>query len=384
MSSKKTTVWILNGAMNAGGTESLIMELLRNKPNTVDVRLVIHSSSGDFSGVYDDEIKALNIPVSHLPAYGAVGYKSYARAFNSLVEEVGLPDVIHSNMNAVGGFIAKVAKKAGVKSRIVHCHADIKYRGSKLSIIKSELALAVMKTYVNRYANNYWACSDAAARRLFYKNKKTVVIPNVIDVEKYLSSPEKKLAEKALLGVDKNALIVGAVGRIAPIKNYEVIIKAIQKLKSNGKNVHFIVYGRAADENYFNSLKNLADELGVVENVHFLGNSTRISDAISAFDVFVMPSITEGLGISALEAQAAGIPTVLSNGVPSETDMGLSLISRADANDVDAWANAIENANVKAVDSEEIIKAFNEKGYNSKTKCGEIYTAYEKMKAEGI
>lgn len=372
-------VWILNGPMNAGGTESLIMELLRNRDERVDVKLIIHSPNGKNQGIYDEEIKALGIERYDLPSVGSVGEKAYAKVFKALVDKIGKPDVIHSNMNAVGGIICKVAKRYGIEQRIVHCHADIKYKGSRLSVIKSEIGLWLMKKYVNKYANHYWACSEAAAKRLFYKGKNTTVIPNVIDVRKYAFSEEKRRVEREKLGITEEIIAVGAVGRIAPIKNYETIINAVSILKSKNKNVHFYCYGGVVDDLYHQTLLSLAEEKGVKERIHFLGVSSKINENLNAFDVYVMPSITEGLGISALEAQAIGLPTIISTGVPKETDMGLGIVERVSVEDANAWAEKILSSNKVKPDSDKILSAFIEKGYDSKTTCKKIYQKYIDM-----
>lgn len=373
------TIWILNGPMNAGGTESLIMELLRNKDERVDVKLIIHSPNGKNQGVYDAEIKSLGIERYDLPSVGSVGQKAYAKAFKALIDKIGKPDVIHSNMNAVGGIICKVAKKCGIKNRIVHCHADIKYKGSRLSVIKSELILWLMKKYVNKYANHFWACSDAAAKRLFYKGKNTTVIPNVIDVRKYVFNDETRVKERSLLDIDDSVLAVGAVGRIAPIKNYETIINAISVLKNENKNANFYCYGGVVDEPYYQTLLKFAEEKGVRERIHFLGVSDKINEKLTAFDVYVMPSHTEGLGISALEAQATGLPTILSTGVPMETDMGIGIVNRVDPTDINGWAEKIANSKKLEIPFNDILNAFIDKGYDSKAKCKEIYQKYIDM-----
>ncbi len=152
-------VWIVTGNMNAGGAESLIMEQLRHLNDNYEVRLVIHSSTNDYSGVYDDEIQSRNIPVSKLPAVGSVDIFKYRRCFKKLIQQVGKPDIIHSHLNAVGGLIAWTAASCGIEHRIVHCHADITYHGSLLNRIKSEIALIIMKWFVNGYGTDFWACS---------------------------------------------------------------------------------------------------------------------------------------------------------------------------------------------------------------------------------
>ena len=372
-------IWILNGPMNLGGTESLIMELLRNKDSNVDVKLIVHGEKGKRNGVYDEEIRSMGIPMYELPSVGSVGVKAYAKAFQTLIAQIGQPDIIHSNMNAVGGMICKVAQECGIKQRIVHCHADIKYRGSKFTRVKSEMILWLMKKYVNKYANHFWACSDAAARRLFYKSDKAVIIPNVINVEKYLHNNEKRENERKKLGVQGDMIAVGAVGRIAPIKNYETMIDAIRILQGRGINAHLYCYGTATNQEYFNNLQERVRQNGVIDRVHFLGNSTSIDDNLNAFDVYVMPSISEGLGISALEAQAAGLPTLLSMGVPVETDMGIGNVQRVETMDAESCANAIVSSRFTEISAEVILSAFDEKGFNAQTKCAEIYQMYKDM-----
>lgn len=382
MQNEKIIVWEMNGPMNQGGTESLIMEMLRNKVDNVDVRLIIHSSNGKYEGSYDTEIQALGIPTYYLPSVGSVGYFKYKEELSKLVEKIGAPDVVHSHMNAVGGLIVKAARECGIGSRIVHCHANIKYQGGKLQNLKNECLLWMMKIFVNRYANYFWACSHDAAKRLFYKNKKYTVISNTIDVRKYLNSRSKRTQARNCLGVDDERVVIGAVGRIARIKNYEVIIDALSTLKSRGIDAHFYCYGRIVDEQYFGELNDRAKQKNVYERVTFLGGSNKIFDDIAAFDIFVMPSITEGLGISALEAQAAGLQVILSVGVPEETDMGLDLVKRVSPFNPDEWADAIENREPNKIEDDRILKVFQMKGFDSKSKISEIYDMYITMSEE--
>ena len=141
--------------------------------------------------------------------------------------------MIHSHLNANGGVICKAAKMAGIKCRICHCHADIRFKGSRLSNLKEEVALQVLRIFVNLYGNHFWACSHEAWKRLFYPFRKEVVIPNMIDVQKYLSTPEQKQEAKAAIGME-GKLVVGSVGRVARIKNYELALEAIALLNKKG------------------------------------------------------------------------------------------------------------------------------------------------------
>lgn len=373
------SIWLLTGRMNAGGAESLIMELLRHRHKNCDVRLVIHSENDDYNGVYDEEISRLNIPVSHLPSVGSVGVKKYCIAFKKLIEENGKPEIIHSHLNALGGIIAYAGYSCGIKHRIIHCHADITYHDSWLNKMKSEISLFIMKWFVNRYGTDFWACSEAAARRLFYSWKNKVIIPNIIDVSKYLNNTEKRKKERLLINASDDEIIIGAIGRIAKIKNYEVIIKTVADLVKDGHKIRFVCYGRRMDEEYYNGLLKMAEEFGVQDYINFQGNCNRVNEVIAAFDIFVMPSITEGFGIAALEAQAAGLPCILSTGIPDEVDMGLGLVKKCPPHDYRQWEEAIIGFRPFVPESTTIQKTISDKGFDSPTECEKIYKSYHEI-----
>ncbi|MDU2291427.1 glycosyltransferase [uncultured Clostridium sp.] len=375
---KLITVWHMNGVMDAGGTESLIMNIFRYHTGRVRHVLVIHGAKDGQKGIYDDEIKDIGIPMYYLPAVGE-GVRKYSVALRKLIDKVGKPDVIHSHLNGIGGVIAKVAKEEGIKHRIVHCHADITFRGSKISNAMNEIKLATMKILVNKYGNHFFSCSTNAAKRLFYKPDKAIIINNAISVEDYLCDMEKRNIQKKEIGISENNLVVGSVGRISRIKNYELVLKAISKLIHTGKNIIFVCYGRIVDWEYYEELVDICKSEQIEENVRFMGNSEQIYNDLAAFDIFVMPSITEGLGIAALEAQAAGKKVILSTGVPKEADMDLGLVTYIEANDISGLADTIEKFNVKIVTHDEIRKKFKERGFDARYEVEKIEKIYLKI-----
>lgn len=377
------TVWVMNGVMNAGGTESLIMDIFRHRGGNVSYFMIVHTEAKqEKNGVWDEEIRALGIPIYYLPSAGSVGVASYTCAFMDLVQEIGKPDIVHSHLNAVGGVIAKAAKKCDIKCRIVHCHANITYHGSKAQRMQAELKLFLMKLFVNRYANYYWACSLQAAERLFYPKKDKTIIPNVISTKNYFFSKEKQEAERTRLGISPESLVAGMIGRVVPIKNHCVIIKAIAKLRQQGMDVQLVCYGRKDDAGYFDTLIELAQSNKIDDAVHFMGNDNNIPQRIAAFDLLVMPSFSEGFGIAALEAQAAGLRVLASTGVPKETDVGLNLIEYLDPNESEDWSNAIRNVQRVRPDNECIEQAFRKKGYDAKDAVAMIEKKYSQMSQE--
>lgn len=369
----RPTVVVATGIMNAGGTETLIMEMLRHASGRVRYVMLIHYDGEKTKGVFDDEIRSLGIEMQYIPSAGSLGMKGYIKAFGNFVTEFGSKiDVVHCHLNGSGGIISLAAKRAGIKHVICHCHADIHYTGGRMARWVNEIKLCVMKSLIDVYATDRWACSVAAWKRLFMPWRKRVVINNMIDTRRYLSDTEKKILAKRKFGLEGKR-IVGAVGRVAPIKNYETIIHAIK-----GTDSHFVCFGRFdATDVYCKSLIALADNLGVSDQVHWMGNSNNVAEDIHCIDIFVMPSFTEGFGMAALEAQAAGLPTLLSTGVPGMIDVGLGLVKFIEPKNIDAWHEALLCETVtKDISSEEILGRSRDKGFDSPSAVKDIEDKY--------
>lgn len=374
----KPTVLIATGIMNAGGTETLIMEMLRHQTGRMHYILMIHCQGDIPKGIFDDEIRLLGVEMAYIPSVGSLGIKGYCRKFKEIVDSFGQVDIVHSHLNANGGIICMAAKRAGIKHRISHCHADICFKGSTISKVKNELSLQVLRLYVNYYSNHFWACSHAAWKRLFYPWKKEVVIPNMINAEKYLSFPEDKEKAKSAIGLE-GKFIVGSIGRVARIKNYELALKAVALLNQQGHETHFICYGRfdAEIDKYCAELLALSQSLKIADKVHFMGNTNHVAEVIKAFDVFLMPSTTEGFGMAAIEAQAAGIPTLLSDGVPRIVDIEVGLAMFLPISNAQIWSDAIiEGKDIERPSNQRILEGFNKKGYNSVAMVREIENKY--------
>ena len=374
-------IWLATGNMNAGGAESLIMEILRNKPDDVLVEMLIHSAGDDYSGVYDEEIRKLGIRILNLPSVGSVGITKYTKKFEDLVSQNGKPDIIHIHLNAVSGIIARAAKKNGILCRIIHGHANITYTGSRIYVLRKEIELKILKCFVNHYGTHFWACSGAAAKRLFYKGNEYVIIPNMIDTRRFLPNEAKRKMVREEMGFDDSVWLVGAVGRIAPIKNYEVIIKALASVKNNDR-IKCVIYGRIQDTSYMDYLKEIVRKNNVEEKVLFMGNSEKIADALASFDVFVMPSHSEGLPVAAVEAQAAGLQVFLSTGVSDETTIIPELVHRIEPDKIEQWADAIVVHEISKITCGRIMDAFEQRNFDSKTGCTEIYKLYEQYQRQ--
>lgn len=372
MKQRQPIVGIATGTMNAGGTESLLMELFRQASGNIRYILLVHYDAEVHQGVFDEEISRLGIEVRYIKSVGTLGIVGYIKAFKELNNSIGGIDIIHSHLNGAGGVISLAARHVGIKHRICHCHADIHFTGGVISKIKNEITLTGMKGLIELFATERWACSDAAWKRLYMPWRKEVVIDNMIDTRRYLASVEKIQDAKRRFGLE-GKFVVGAVGRVAPIKNYQLILNAIAN-----SDVHFVCFGRFDLNNpYCWSLDKLANELGITGRVHWMGNSNNVAEDIHCIDLFVMPSFTEGFGMAAIEAQAAGIPALLSSGVPSIVDLGIGLVRFLDPADEKIWREIITNRPKRPEISEgTILNAFDQKGFDSPKAVNSIENRY--------
>lgn len=372
MKQRQPIVGIATGTMNAGGTESLLMELFRQASGNIRYILLVHYDAAVHQGVFDEEISRLGIEVRYIKSVGTLGIVGYIKAFKELNNSIGGIDIIHSHLNGAGGVISLAARHVGIKHRICHCHADIHFTGGVISKIKNEITLTGMKGLIELFATERWACSDAAWKRLYMPWRREVVIDNMIDTRRYLASVEKIQDAKRRFGLE-GKFVVGAVGRVAPIKNYQLILNAIAN-----SDVHFVCFGRFDLNNpYCWSLDKLANELGITGRVHWMGNSNNVAEDIHCIDLFVMPSFTEGFGMAAIEAQAAGIPTLLSSGVPSIVDLGIGLVRFLDPADEKIWREIITNRPKRPEISEgTILNAFDQKGFDSPKAVNSIENRY--------
>ena len=177
-----------------------------------------------------------------------LGPIKYIRQFMKVVRELQ-PDVVHIHLNAKSGLIALAAKLGGVKKIIVHCHADIKFRGSLLSRIFNETEMWCQKWLIGWCATDFWGCSKEANLRL-YRGKiyeKSLIVNNAISCEVYRTVTEDQWkALRQSYNLPKDAVILGNVGRIVPHKGIAHIVDVLAVLHKRKVNAHFVVeIGRA-------------------------------------------------------------------------------------------------------------------------------------------
>ena len=259
---------------------------------------------------------------------------------------------IHSGSISVLAIMAAVADKAGVKKVIVHSHAS----GDKDNI-KHKILRLMASLSMRRHVDVYCACSREAADWKFARKyaDRAVIIKNGIDTERFAYRPKKRLEMRSRLGLERS-FVVGHVGRFTKEKNHEFLIDAFEKVAEKDPAAKLLLVG-AGDE--MGMIKTLVKNRGLNDRVIFTGSVANVEDYLQAMDIFVLPSLFEGLGIAAIEAECSGIPVIASDNVPGDIKLTDHVRFISLEAGKDAWANQIishkdEN---RAERSEGIIRA---------------------------
>ena len=218
--------------------------------------------------------------------------------------------IVHCHAYTIGYFCLKAAKEAGVPVRIAHSHNNETVRNM------AYWPKLIMQRKYTQYATDLFACSEEAGRYLF-KEKNFQILKNGIDSHKFIANEKIRVEIRKELGID-GKFVIGHVGRLHAQKNHEFLIDVFKKIKEKRPDAELILVGTGPLEK---KLKESVTEIGLNNCIHFLGNRNDMNKIYQAMDVFIFPSLFEGLGIVAIEAQAAGIPIICSEGLPPEVNI---------------------------------------------------------------
>lgn len=323
--------------MEAGGTQALLMNIYRKIDRTkVQFDFLVVYKEKQF---YDDEIEKMGGHVYKLSFREDLNLPKFQKELADFFAQHHEYKIVHCHAYTIGYFCLKAAKKAGIPVRIAHSHSNAAVHDVKLPL------KLIMQKLFTRYSTDLFACSEEAGKFAF-KGKKFGIVQNAIDSQKFIADANIREEIRKALRVE-NKFVVGHVGRMQPEKNHDFLIDVFAEIKRKKPDAELILVGTGPLED---KIKNKVAEKDLSDCVHFLGNRKDMNRIYQAMDVFVFPSLFEGLGIVAIEAQAAGIPIVCSEGLPPETDITPIYRKLLLSDGAEKWANiALEMAqNLKA------------------------------------
>lgn len=363
------------GIMNRGGAETMLMDIFRKLHSNFIFTFIVHYKGNTVpNGDFDEEIRLLGGNIVHIRTVWELGPLSYYKQLKQIFQNLSPIHAVHSHLNAKTGTVAWVAHHAGLRNIFAHSHADIHFRGSVLKRLVLTSELIFQKLLISCYASVNIACSKAALHSLFYsrdiRKKTSIIINNAIDCTRFVQKRSNQ-------NTDSKKLILGSVGRIARIKRYELIVEALDILKQRGVDFLFIFAGAAQDKNYADEIFHLIQRKGLHNHVKWLGGRGDVEKVYSSINLFLGASLSEGLGMSAVESQACGTPCLLSKGFPPEADIHANLVRFVEDDLPESWADAIENYPYPAsLSADELKKFVSDAGFNIEVEINKVKALY--------
>lgn len=274
-------------------------------------------------------------------------------------------DVIHVNGNSSTMlFELLTAQKSGVQVRIAHVHNT----RTSYPILNKLLKNKFQKTYT---------CSIAVSSQAgdwLYGAGKYRILNNAINVQQYKFNQNIREEYRRTLGLE-NKFVVGHVGRLDIQKNHSFLLDIFAEIKKHEQNACLLLVGGGTLES---ELKEKSRRLGIEKDTIFVGMKNSASEYLQAMDVFVFPSLFEGLGIALIEAQASGLSCIASDVIPMETKMSTSVRYLSLELTPEKWCNVILDADVRSRSeiSENACRDIRKAGYDIKTEASKLEKLY--------
>lgn len=294
--------------MDRGGAETMVMNYYRHiDRRKVQFDFLVHR---DRRGAYDDEIEALGGRIYRLCPIYPQNFARYKRELRAFFQAHPEYRIIHSHMSELGYFAFCEAERQGVPVRI--CHAHNAPHGFDLKMI--------MRTYFKKrmmpHLTHLFMCGMESGRWLFgpQSEDRFIMLNNAIDAAAYTYAPAKRTEVRRALGL-ADELTIGHVGRFNPQKNHPFLLEIFSALLKKEPTAVLLLVGGGED---MPKIQEKARALEITEHVRFLGVRSDVAELMQAMDVFVFPSLYEGLPVTMVEAQAAGLPCLISDKVPPE------------------------------------------------------------------
>ena len=325
---KKTRVLVVNTAnMGFTGITSVIMNYVRNTFNDVNYDFVI---CGRLENDIADELVTLGNEIM-IPPYSRLrnplAYYSWLKG----IVKRNKYDVIHVHGNSGTMYIEiHAAKKMGIPVRITHCHS---------TSCKYKLAHYVLKPFMNIELTQAIACSELAGKWLYTRSFH--VLPNGIDVQNFMFSKTIRKEYREKLGIN-DKFVIGHVANMTYEKNHMFLLRVFKALAEENPNMILMLVG---DGMLRGSIEAYISENDLEDNVLLLGRRSDVAQLYQCMDIFVLPSLFEGLPVTLVEAQCSGLPCIVSDHITREVDVTNNITHIGiQESDISKWKETIINS----------------------------------------
>lgn len=358
------------GAMDRGGAETMIMNIYRSiDTSQVQFDFLVHETR---ECDYDAEILARGgriFRVERLTSPAKIS--SYYRSVYNLIKAHPEWDIVHGHIGSSAAIYLRAARKLG---RVAVAHAHSKH----FPLSFSELAFRILAYPTRFVAHEFIGCSQEAGYDRYGRGVVSGthfrVLRNGILVDAYRFDADVRERIRSAWGIDADALVLGHVGRLSAIKNHPFLFDVFQELLQVHPDVYLVCVGRGEDEA---DLRAQVSARGLSERVIFAGVRDDIPQVLMAFDMFCFPSLSEGLPVSCIEAQASGLPCVISTGVPDEVLVGTNALRLDLSAGAHVWCEELEKLFAQTKDRCLNLKLVKDAGYDVAVSALELVSWYQ-------
>lgn len=354
------------GKWLGGGVEAVVMNYYRHiDRNKIQFDFICDDDS---TNIPYDEIEKLGGKVILVPPYQKV--VKYHKELKKVLEE-GNYKIVHSHINVLSVFSLFAAKCAKVPVRIAHSHSTTNKKEWKKNLLKQ-----VLRPFSKVFATDYMCCSELAGRWLFgdkeYDKGNVYLLNNAIDLDKFKYDEKIRKQKRKELNIKDNTLVIGHIGRFVAQKNHTFLIDIFNEVHKQNNNSILLLAGQGP---LMDEIKEKVNTLELNDSVRFLGQRSDANELCQAFDIFLLPSLYEGLGMVLIEAQCAGLPCIASTEVPEVARVSNNIrFLNLSENNI-KWSNSILDTvtDYKRFDCSDEVRSFN---YDIKNEAKELVDIY--------
>lgn len=340
-----------------GGVGNLLLNYLDHMDlSDYEIRIIAHDTSSELYRAAFEKRGAKIIPVRSKK-------QSVIGNFLDIRKGIEGCNIVHAHMTLTNMFPLAAAFSRGISVRISHSHLVEK------KTIKSRL----LSLGTRLFATEFWACGYEAGKFL-YGAKPFFVLNNAIEMKEFLFDPNVRTEERKYLGVTSDELLIGHVGRFTRQKNHSFILQVFREVRKLNSNAKLLLIGEGE---LFEEIKHEASSMGVSDYIIYTGPIDDVSQKLMAIDLFMLPSLFEGLPVSVIEAEATGAPCVLSDNITKEVGINKNVQYLSLHISKEIWAREIIELSQekRIVDQSKLIHC----GFDISTEAEKLNLLYRKL-----
>ncbi len=360
---KKIKVLEVIGSMDMGGAETLLMNILKNiNINKFQLYFLCY---GNKKFDYEEELKKLGGIIIKIPIPSFNIFQNIKQIKN--VIETNNIDIVHCHTYYNSMYALIAAKKCGIKKRITHSHNT---KSEEHANIIKKIYYLISKLIINFYSTDFLACGSDAGKALFFKSKKFKIINNGIILSRFYYNDIFRKEKMKELKVPNNYKIIGHVGRFEEAKNHKFLIELFNNYLKEHKNTILLLIG---DGSLHKEIEQQIKKYKIENNVKLLSKRSDVNELYNVMDLFLFPSLYEGLPVVLIEAQANGVPIVASDVIDKEVNFTDTISFLSLSENYKYWIKEIEQRIGKRNDNRKLME---DSKYNIKNTVKEIEKLY--------